>query len=1122
MNSKYKTILKIIALVVLSSMLFSTCVFAQEPGYDSGIDEEYDATYDDLFENDLVGSDSEQETDVNVEEQTGIDVSNKNDKIDAGVSVIPSENNAYVVMSNEVRRNHIHYVDGYEEGIIDQENPGYCEPFEMDGVLGRRVYKTNYLDFVVDKDYYQPGDSKFMVMITFYDFGPSEGYFHFDYANTKGDKSRVSVLKPGVVPKWRTTKFVIENADFTRLVDEKYNFRLVSNLYNAFAKVELVNISVAERSDTYMDLGSANSIQAEALDTLNVMKGENGAPATMGLDKKLTRGELIKMLVKAFTKEDEALGENNKCSFSDVSSDLAPYVAYGEKIGMIQGSGGGKFNPDELATPRQMLTFMMRYLGIEDDNLYENSWKMGNDMGFVDGMNLVLYPDGPLSRDSYAAILYNGSMIKSKTSGNTILLDNVLEGVFTEDDAMSTGVKEIMAYRFMAPRKIEKKTFVDSTSGRTYNYMDFDGLNAIRTYFHAQSWNEEETKFLIANKSFMGAKDLLGKNVEFFFTKDKKELIYAQPFNNTIIQIDADDLVPGSTTINNISYYTESGKQKNESLMLTTKMIYNGFQYPYYTADDIKITDGTVTLIDNDNDGAFEVVCVDEYVDYEVTGATDKAIVTTDKAIEYEQYKNVYFYDENGNSITYDKVASGSTATVYESKDKNMLSIYFISNSINGVLNKVAQDESGITTYQIGEKYYELTTSLENKIEAGKVLPLDIGTGYVCKLNIFGEIVSFEKIETSDWKDAYCVGLAHPNKSGIDSKVQANLVMVGGSVFKPYLSNKILFNGESKKATELVGSSYFEDVSGTPLRQPVKVKINNNGEITAMQVPEDKTMTTYGVDFGVFSYDKYLASGHYRGNNNYKTINNHVLTSKTIIVEDPHYKVDGAEGETEGVVFYTMDLFPIEVTLNDIRFYDLDEGLRPGVMVYKSKNITIQGTPFLVDSVISVLNEEGDKIKRITGYSNGAFLTYDEIEQGIIPANIKRGDVCKIALDGTKLAVIERVMSLKDRKPYADTTVINAKTCYVYSYLYSVTDTSLVVTAPESYTDSKLIGSSIGAAKIIVYDLTADKMYLGTTKDLYTDFVPDSQGEYSVTDDSTMVFIHRSYDRAGDIIVVKK
>ena len=111
MNSKYKTILKIIALVVLSSMLFSTCVFAEESGYDSGITEDYDANYDELFKPDeSVGSDSSDEkVDVNAEEQTGIDVSNKNDKIDAGVSVIPSENNAYVVMSNEVRRNHIHY-----------------------------------------------------------------------------------------------------------------------------------------------------------------------------------------------------------------------------------------------------------------------------------------------------------------------------------------------------------------------------------------------------------------------------------------------------------------------------------------------------------------------------------------------------------------------------------------------------------------------------------------------------------------------------------------------------------------------------------------------------------------------------------------------------------------------------------------------------------------------------------------------------------------------------------------------------------------------------------------------------------------------------------------------------
>lgn len=503
MNSKYKLTLRIIALFISTVMAFTTCAFAEDVGFDSGIDEEYDANYDELFGKDeSVGSDSGgEQVDVNIEEQTGIDISNKGDSnVDLGVSVIPSENNAYVVMSTEVKRNHIQYVDGYEEGIIDQANPGYSEPFEMDGILGRRVYKTNYLNFIVDKDYYEPGDSKFMIIITFYDFGPDKGYFHFDYSNNKGATSRISVEKPGVVPKWRTTRIVVEDADFTNVIDGKYNIRLVSNLYNAFAKIEIVNISVAERSDEYIDLGTANSIQAEALDTINMMEGEDGAPATAGLEKKITRGNLVKMLIKAFTKEDEALSENNKCSFTDVPADLKPYIAYGEKIGMISGSGSGKFNPDEYATPRQMLTFMMRYLGITDDNLFDNAYNLGMEMGFIKNMDLVLYPDGPLSRDNYAAIFYNGCMIDSKITNNTILYDNIAEGVFTEEMATSTGVTEIMAYRFMIPRKIPKKTLVDETTGRTFYYMDFDGLGAIRTYFNQQSWNADATKFLIGNK----------------------------------------------------------------------------------------------------------------------------------------------------------------------------------------------------------------------------------------------------------------------------------------------------------------------------------------------------------------------------------------------------------------------------------------------------------------------------------------------------------------------------------------------------------------------------------------------------------------------------------------------
>ena len=116
-----------------------------------------------------------------------------------------------------------------------------------------------------------------MIIITFYDFGPDKGYFHFDYSNNKGANSRISVEKPGVVPKWRTTRIVVEDADFTNVIDGKYNIRLVSNLYNAFAKIEIVNISVAERSDEYIDLGTANSVQVCFNNGASAWDSKNGS-----------------------------------------------------------------------------------------------------------------------------------------------------------------------------------------------------------------------------------------------------------------------------------------------------------------------------------------------------------------------------------------------------------------------------------------------------------------------------------------------------------------------------------------------------------------------------------------------------------------------------------------------------------------------------------------------------------------------------------------------------------------------------------------------------------------------------------------------------------------------------
>ena len=73
----------------------------------------------------------------------------------------------------------------------------------------------------------------------------------------------------------------------------------------------------------------------------------------------MTRAEFVKMLAAAAGQTAEGDG---KTSFSDVPADswYAPYVAWAEKNGMVNGSGG-RFNPSDNITKQDMAVMIERY-----------------------------------------------------------------------------------------------------------------------------------------------------------------------------------------------------------------------------------------------------------------------------------------------------------------------------------------------------------------------------------------------------------------------------------------------------------------------------------------------------------------------------------------------------------------------------------------------------------------------------------------------------------------------------------------------------------------------------------------------------------------------------------------
>ena len=415
------------------------------------------------------------------------------------------KNNAYVIFSNPVITNKMSYYDGYGKGIFDESDPNYSELINFDGIEGRKVYNRNYVYMNFDKGFALPEDNEFMFSITYYDFGPDVGYFHLEYNSTDetvAEETRASkrntVTKTGLVTKWCSVKVYVNDAKFTGAMPFNSDIRLVTNAYNAFAKIEVTNISAVKR-DASMKIGSVNSAKAEALHKLNLYDGISADRYIPALEEEMTREELIVALVKALGWEHEAKKANLTCPLTDVSQSAVPYFGYAISKGIVNVGEDKKFNSDAKATKRELLTFYLRALGYEYDDMYDNALEYAETEKLVEGYDLIFNIDQPLIRDNFVGVACNSLVLENQKTGGVPVIEMLNRNEVTSEQIKETASAELTAQLYKLPITVKKREMIDTLSGRKYYYMNIENSKAIRPYVTQQHWRPDGKSFVIGN-----------------------------------------------------------------------------------------------------------------------------------------------------------------------------------------------------------------------------------------------------------------------------------------------------------------------------------------------------------------------------------------------------------------------------------------------------------------------------------------------------------------------------------------------------------------------------------------------------------------------------------------------
>lgn len=408
---------------------------------------------------------------------------------------------AYITLGENPEGMGITFNDALISGITDKSNPDYNELFTENDITGRRVFKENYLKFNISPDYYQKGDSFYKITIQYYDFGPSQGTFGVEYAAKGGQVNSTKIQKDGGVysTTWCTKSVIISDADFGT---GDFDIRLTTNVYNAYARVEVLNINKAAREGKETGIGITSKSEALALNKLGLMELDMNKVDEY-LSQTVTRGELIKMLVKASGKEDELFKINYECEFSDVPDDLVPYVVWAGDRNITKGVGNGLFGTDNPATVAQAMAFFLRILGYDESVFWEDPIDYAMENNFTDTSKLMLDGDMELTNDYFAAIAYNAIVKDNVNTGKSLLKEMMLKEKVTDEMLDNSEDLLFTAYKYAIPRKFPSIKLRDGDSGREYRVIDFHGRDIIRAYFTAQQFNNAATKFIFGVKPDM-------------------------------------------------------------------------------------------------------------------------------------------------------------------------------------------------------------------------------------------------------------------------------------------------------------------------------------------------------------------------------------------------------------------------------------------------------------------------------------------------------------------------------------------------------------------------------------------------------------------------------------------
>lgn len=712
----------------------------------------------------------------------------------------------------------------------------------------------------------------------------------------------------------------------------------------------------------------------------------------------VTRGEFVSAAVHLRGAGDIVTEESSV--YADLNNKHPYYkdIMAASSAGLVCGGSDGNFMPDEIITSEQAGGILVRVLGYTDLSAASET------------LNSYIAWSGVLC--GYYEMTWKNV---------TDILVNMLD-------------RNVIVYSFENGRPNytqENETVLEKYHG----LYELDGIvqGVYDTYIGGRfnlGKNQAEIGGVKYETGDIDLSDYVGHRVKGYYHNDEEQgtytIISAADYKTETLTIPADDL---ESYENRELGYFDGTKTRHVKTDINLSVVYNGRYCTNFTAPEMLIKSGRVTLIDNNGDGIYDVADIREYQTYIV----DSVDLQNEKIyLKYASEK--YVIDLSADSSTVElsntsgapldvrELMSNDVICVYESKEGEYIKIIMCTKELDGTIESVSDDSVviGGTEYDVTENCMK-NQAVYLKPGVTGVFVKDI-EGYICY------------IISADTGDHFAYVINAYTEEGTD-KVLLRLLLDSGEIQDYYVRDKAKLDSVSYKSPERL----WEAMGGTSFRHRLIKCTISNDEITKIDTAGDDAenggLEMYYTDYEYTSgMPMPNSDGHKRTFRSASmTIGGKVaISGNTIVMIVPN---DPAEISNK---YYAVDNTYIEND-KDYRveaYRDSDEDYTADILVIYddvSSNYNLSNNDIginVLGQVIEAVNEDNEQTYILEIYDGGVMKQYmlrDSDMLGKIYGDYtpSKGDIVRYELKNNKINKLELIYSVNAGRIVAPANITN-------------------------------------------------------------------------------------------------